>query len=101
MKLLLVLSYDISNDKGRTKMSKQLEQFGFERIQYSVFAGHCTTHQWRRWKRVLTALFEKYKTEGDKFYVIPQSEKLFRQTEMHGAEFDIDWVSGRTLVLFI
>ncbi len=101
MKLLLLLSYDISQDKGRTKMAKQLEQFGFERLQYSVFAGHCTSHQWRHWKKTLLHLFNKYKTEGDKFYVIPQSEKLFRQTDMNGAEFDMDWVTGRTLVLYL
>ena len=101
MKLLLVLSYDIANDKGRTKMAKQLEQFGFERLQYSVFAGHCTAARWNNWKRALEKLFEKYKTSGDKFYVIPQSEKLFRQTEMNGLEFDMDWVTGKTQVVYI
>lgn len=101
MKLLLLISYDIANDKGRTKLSKQLEQFGFERLQYSVFAGHCTTAQWRNWKKGLHHLFLKYKSEGDKFYVIPQSEKHFRKTEMTGAEFDVDWVTGKTLVLFL
>lgn len=101
MKLLLLLSYDMANDKGRTKMFKQLQRYGFERIQYSVFAGHCTTAQWRQWKKSLVHLFQQYKTEGDKFYAIPQSEKYFRKTEMNGAEFDMDWVTGKTLVLFL
>ena len=33
---MLLVSYDISNDKVRTKFSKFLSKFGF-RLQYSVF----------------------------------------------------------------
>ncbi|MBR1537822.1 MAG: CRISPR-associated endonuclease Cas2 [Treponema sp.] len=33
---MLLISYDISNDKVRTKFSKYLSKFGF-RLQYSVF----------------------------------------------------------------
>ncbi len=33
---MLLVSYDISNDKLRTRFSKFLEKFGF-RIQYSLF----------------------------------------------------------------
>ena len=33
---MLIVSYDISNDKVRTRFSKFLEKFGY-RLQYSVF----------------------------------------------------------------
>lgn len=33
---MIVISYDISNDKKRTKFAKYLAKFG-HRIQYSVF----------------------------------------------------------------
>ncbi len=33
---MIIISYDISNDKKRTKFSKYLERYG-NRIQYSVF----------------------------------------------------------------
>jgi hypothetical protein len=46
-------------------------------------------------------LFDKYKKEGDKLYAIPQSEKLFKQAEQQGATFDVDWVMGKTQVLYI
>ena len=36
---MLLISYDISNDKVRTKFSKFLSKFGF-RLQYSVFEIH-------------------------------------------------------------
>lgn len=35
-KLMIIVSYDIANDKLRTKFSKYLSRFG-HRIQYSVF----------------------------------------------------------------
>ena len=35
-KYMILVSYDISNDKKRAKFSKYLEQYG-RRIQYSVF----------------------------------------------------------------
>lgn len=101
MKLLLIISYDVAADKGRTKLAKQLKAFGFERLQYSVFAGHCTDAQWRAWRKTLNGLFEKHKTEGDKLYAFPQSEKLFRQTEVSGEAFDMDWIIGRALMLYI
>lgn len=34
---MLIVSYDISDDKKRTKFSKYLSRFGY-RLQYSVFA---------------------------------------------------------------
>lgn len=34
---MIIVTYDISNDKKRTKFSKFLEQYG-DRIQFSVFA---------------------------------------------------------------
>ena len=34
--IVLLISYDISNDKIRTKFAKYLSKFGF-RLQYSVF----------------------------------------------------------------
>ena len=36
---MLLISYDISNDKVRTRFSKFLSKFGF-RLQYSVFEIH-------------------------------------------------------------
>ena len=33
---MLLISYDISNDKVRTKFAKYLSKYGF-RLQYSVF----------------------------------------------------------------
>ncbi len=57
---MLIVSYDFSNDKIRTKFSKFLEQYG-DRIQYSVFT-------LRDSPRILTnVLTEIYRTYQKKF----------------------------------
>ncbi|SFP82979.1 CRISPR-associated endonuclease Cas2 [Parafilimonas terrae] len=100
MDILLIISYDMNNDKGRTKLAKELERFGFTRIQYSVFAGTATIAQWRNRKKKIEGIFLKYAEAGDKLYAIPQSEKMFKQAEMHGTGFDIDWVTGKVHTLY-
>ena len=100
MELLLLISYDIKNDKGRTRLSKELERLGFTRLQYSVFAGSATTSQWSLWRKRLDTLFTRFHEQGDKLYVIPQSEKMFREIQMSGAPFDVDWVTGNVHTLY-
>ena len=36
---IFLVSYDISDNRKRNKIAKLLEQYGYERIQYSVFTG--------------------------------------------------------------
>jgi CRISPR-associated endonuclease Cas2 len=99
-KLLLLILYDIENDKGRMQLAALLKQFGFDRLQYSVFAGTCTTHQWRAWYKRVERVFKKFFKEGDKLYIIPQSRKLFNATQIAGQGFDIEWVTGKTEILY-
>lgn len=42
----LILIYDITNDRIRTKVSTACEDYGLDRIQYSAFSGQLSrTHQ--------------------------------------------------------
>lgn len=100
MQLLLLITYDIASDKGRTKLAKQLEQYGFTRLQFSVFAGTATQARWKKWEPVITRLFNAFFEEGDKLYIIPQSAKCFRQTIQTGTGFDMDWVTGKVRLLY-
>lgn len=44
--LHLLLIYDISNDRVRTKIASVCEDYGLDRIQYSAFYGQLSrTHQ--------------------------------------------------------
>lgn len=42
--MLILVSYDIPDDRRRTKLAKALKDFG-ERVQYSVFECHLTEPQ--------------------------------------------------------
>ncbi|AQQ10484.1 CRISPR-associated endoribonuclease Cas2 [Sedimentisphaera cyanobacteriorum] len=57
---MLIVSYDISNDKLRTRFAKYLSKFGF-RLQYSVF-------QIKNSKRILETVCSEIENEfGKKF----------------------------------
>lgn len=100
MQLLLLITYDIEDDRGRTKVANLLKQLGFERLQYSVFAGVCTQAQWKRWHKRIEKLFSRFYKEGDKLYVIPQSRQLFGKTQIAGQGFDMEWTIGKTEILY-
>ena len=56
---LVVIAYDIIDNKRRTKLAKLLEGFG-ERVQYSVFEAHLTLRQWEDMiKKILPFIDEK------------------------------------------
>lgn len=53
--MLYVISYDIQKDKMRTKISKELENYGV-RIQYSVFECELTVTRFQRLYEKLVVL---------------------------------------------
>jgi len=64
----LVVSYDISNDKRRTKVMKTLEDFG-HRVQYSVFECNLTSAQIETLKRRLRPLVRD-QSDSIRFYFL-------------------------------
>lgn len=94
-KNIYLLSYDISNDKRRNKIAKLLQQFGYERIQLSVFTGLTAPHRNK-------VLWEKLKTLAD-FNNFPEnriiclaiSKTAFRNLKIIGNfNADIDYITG-------
>lgn len=67
---MLIVSYDFSNDKTRTKFSKFLEKYGW-RIQYSVFV---IRNSPRVLRNITTEINQKYKksfSNTDSIVIIP------------------------------
>ena len=65
---MLLVSYDISNDKIRTRFSKFLSKFGF-RLQYSVFE---ISNSETVLKNIITEIensYVKYFTEDDSIII--------------------------------
>ena len=70
--MFTLVIYDISKDKDRTRLSKQLENVGLRRIQFSAFSGELNPHD----RHVLSRQIKQYITqENDSIYVIPLCER--------------------------
>ena len=52
-----VITYDIKDDRTRTRLAKTLEGFGY-RVQYSVFEAILTPSQYRDMKQSVSALID-------------------------------------------
>lgn len=61
---MYVISYDISNDRLRNRISKTLEGYG-QRVQYSVFECEITEKQFKKlYRGLLTFMSELGEEEG-------------------------------------
>lgn len=55
--MFYVITYDVADDRLRTRVARVLEGFG-QRVQYSVFECHLEPGRYRRLRRRLSAVFE-------------------------------------------
>ena len=69
---MIVVSYDISDDKLRTKFSKYLSRFG-HRLQYSVFEIDNSQRIIDNIVTDITNRFEKYITQEDSVIIFKMS----------------------------
>lgn len=85
---MLIIAYDISNDKLRTKFSKFLEKYGY-RLQYSVF-------KIKNSNRILNIIianiegrFKKKFTTTDSIYIFKICERCEKSIYKYGyAKFE-------------
>ena len=70
---MILVSYDISNDKVRTKFAKFLSKFGF-RLQYSVFEIHNSEAVLSNIENEIQNVFMKSFTEEDSVIIFNLSE---------------------------
>lgn len=69
---MLIVSYDISDNKLRTRLSKYLEKFGF-RLQYSIF-------QIKNSDRILTNIQSEIKHKFEKKFSETDSVLIFEMS---------------------
>ncbi len=50
--MLVIISYDIQDDKKRTRLANKLKDFG-PRVQYSVFEAEITAEELKRMRKLL------------------------------------------------
>jgi CRISPR-associated protein Cas2 len=67
--MFIVISYDIRNDKRRTRMFKTLKNFG-QWMQYSVFECELSRMEYVRLKGSLDCLIEPRDDDSVRFYTL-------------------------------
>jgi CRISPR-associated protein Cas2 len=70
---MLIVSYDISDDKLRTRFSKYLEKFGY-RLQYSVFQLKQSPSLTKNIISEINGDFKKHFTQADSIIIFDLSE---------------------------
>lgn len=67
--LFVVISYDIRNNRRRTRVSRRLEDFGAQRVQYSVFECYVTAENLDKLRRRLEKEFDPTE-DSIRFYTL-------------------------------
>jgi len=83
-KNIFLVSYDISNNKNRNKIAKLLEQYGYERIQLSVFTGLTAPHRNKELWPKLQQLAEPDANAENKIICFAISKKAFLNMRIIG-----------------
>jgi len=87
-KMFLVITYDISNNKARTKIVKILESYGF-RVQESVFEIEVSKSQFERLKKWLLYWLEYANSKYETNYKNTDIVKFYILSKVW--EWSLDW----------
>jgi CRISPR-associated protein Cas2 len=66
--MFIIVAYDISEDRRRTRLHKALKHFGYA-VQYSVFECHLTASQLMRMKAMINQLIDP-RVDQVRFYFL-------------------------------
>jgi len=80
--MFIIVSYDIPDDRRRTKVMKTLKNFGAH-VQYSVFECDVDNNTYRRMQKKLNELINK-KEDNLRYYVL--SKEDLRKRRVVGKE---------------
>ncbi|MBX7226376.1 MAG: CRISPR-associated endonuclease Cas2 [Chitinophagales bacterium] len=81
--MLKIITYDISENRKRTKIAKYLVRMGLTRVQYSIFVGDLPLF---RWNQIILKLYSYLEEidETDKLYVQEISKESFKNMVIFG-----------------
>ena len=97
MEILVWILYDISNNKVRTKVSKECKKAGLIRVQKSIFLGKL---KWNRFDELSEMFDELIDDDLDKVYLFPFCQDDFKQIKVLGQGFDKKLVNDEILSKF-
>ena len=94
-KNIYLVVYDISDNKKRNRVAKLLQQFGYERIQLSVFTGNIKPAKFELlWKKLEKAA-DADNFPDNKLFCFAVTENAIRQMQKIGTfTLDVDYILG-------
>lgn len=81
--MLKIITYDISGNTKRTRVSKYLVRMGLTRLQLSIFVGDLPLYMWNRIQLQLLKYFEDA-IENDKLYLQEIDRDMFKNMVIFG-----------------
>lgn len=97
MKIMLI-TYDIVEDKTRKKVADTLLNYGMQRLQYSVFLGRLKPYLYKPIKKNITSLID---AKQDKVYIFTLPKYAVQNCAMWGVKFDIQNIIEPPLTLIV
>lgn len=100
--LLYIVMYDIENNSLRTKAAKKLQQYGYERIQYSIFCGLENPRSLPALWNELQLLIKPAEDPNDRLFVLQLKKSYFRAMKILGsANLNMAYLLGEQHTLII
>ncbi len=101
-----LIAYDISEDHIRNKVAKLLNREGYERIQYSLFAGPDDPKKnvglWSKLTQLNEQEEKNQQAKAYKVFVIPVPTKHLMSMEIIGdVGIDLDYITGTKSTMFV
>ncbi|MEM6803939.1 MAG: CRISPR-associated endonuclease Cas2 [Bacteroidota bacterium] len=100
--MIYLICYDIENDRLRKKIADKLEAEGLERLQYSVFLGPVTLHQYEKLVKWLGNLIREKGAVQDRINILHvKQEDLEKMITFGKQSVDIALMTGKENTLFL
>ncbi len=99
--MIIIVLYDISNDKIRLKLSKYLLRIGLYRIQKSVFIGEIQAPKRKHLEQHITRLLAEEEESENSIVVVPVSEGNINALWRFGREMNMDLYLDRIQTLIL
>ncbi len=96
-----IIMYDITDNKSRKTVVKQLKRAGFYRIQKSVFMGSTTYVYLRDLRELFDALLQKEEAEFDSYVILPLNELNLKRMEVLNLKVDLELITAQKNVIFV
>lgn len=98
--MLLWLIYDITNNYLRSKVCETCKDFGFFRIQKSVFFGELEADKiYAILKEIEEILNDEYKTDHDSVLILPVCKSCLSKVLTAGRKFDAGLYSDHECII--